>query len=734
MSERNVLYAALLLLPLTLVLNTGMYAWSRRSLPIGRTLLALVGVVAIWVCGYIFQFLAPNLAVMVTAARVAFTGILSIGPPVLVLALQVTHREAWITRKNVTLICAAPALMILAMATNDWHHLYWTSYSVSDDLPRVFLPQRGPAYWASLVVVYGMVLVTCVLLVGHYTRSWRASRAEAAAVLAGITLPVLTGILDVLRISIVGHMQMTPFAFSFSALAFSWGILHRGLWSLGPVARSRIVDRMGDGVLVVDIEGRVIDANAAARRFLGRPELAVMGQNAVDILADHPELMLLLAAATEQTRELDLGHPPRIFEATASPLVDGGGARTGVLLMLHDITGSKQVEAELRCEKERAEAATHAKSQFLANMSHELRTPMNGVIGMATLIADTQLDEKQQDLVRTLASSADSLLRLLNDILDLSKIEAGRIALEETVLDLDELVSEVVALLATQARSKGVAMEAKLASDVPRQLLGDPVRLRQILLNLTSNALKFTNEGSVTVRIACEHLSDADARLRIDVVDTGIGIAPEALGRIFDKFTQADSSTTRRFGGTGLGLTITRELAERMGGEITVESRLGAGSSFRVRLTLRRAKDSVAHEVTEMQPAPEIRSGVRVLLAEDNLVNQRVAVGMLEKLGCRVALAVNGREAVTMQQQGSYDVILMDCQMPELDGYDATQEIRAREQAGTRIPIIALTANALTTDRDRCLESGMDDYLSKPVAKLTLLRALSRWFPADARG
>jgi PAS domain S-box-containing protein len=734
MSERNVLYAALLLLPLTLVLNTGTYAWSRRSLPIGRTLLALVGVVAMWVTGYILQFLAPNLDLMVSAARVGFTGILSIGPPVLVLALQVAHRERWVTPRNVTLICAGPALMILIMLTNDWHHLYWTSYGVSEDLPRVFLPQRGPAYWASLVVVYGMVLVSCILLVTHYAHSWRASRAEAAAVLLGITLPVTTGIMDVLRISLIGHMQMTPFAFSFSALAFSWGILHRGLWSLGPVARSRIVDRMGDGVLVVDVEGRVVDANNAARRFLGRPELAVMGHNAVDILADHPELMLLLATATEQTRELDIGHPPRIFEATASPLTDAAGARSGVLLMLHDITGSKQVEAELRREKERAEAATQAKSQFLANMSHELRTPMNGVIGMATLIAETRLDGEQQALVRTLASSADSLLTLLNDILDLSKIEAGRISFEETVLDLEQVVSEVVSILEAQARGKGVSLEAKLAGDMPRRLLGDPVRLRQIFLNLTSNALKFTSEGSVTIQVACEHRNDVDARLRIDVVDTGIGIAPDALGRIFDKFTQADSSTTRRFGGTGLGLTITRELTERMGGEISVESRLGAGSSFRVRLTLRLAKDGVAEAEAELQPEPAIRPGVRVLLAEDNLVNQKVALGMLERIGCRVALAVNGREAVTMQQEGDYDVILMDCQMPELDGYDATQEIRALERPGRRVPIIALTANALTTDRDRCLEAGMDDYLSKPVAKSTLLRALSRWFPADAPG
>jgi len=257
------------------------------------------------------------------------------------------------------------------------------------------------------------------------------------------------------------------------------------------------------------------------------------------------------------------------------------------------------------------------------------------------------------------------------------------------------------------------------------------VRLRQILLNLVSNAIKFTNEGSVRIDVASEPSEGERVWLRIEVVDTGIGIPDGACERIFEKFTQADASTTRRFGGTGLGLAITRELVELMGGTIEAESRVGVGSAFRVRVPLRRAKSSEAAGDLRSQRTPSLRAGLRILLAEDNLVNQKVARALLEHAGCRVDVAANGRLAVERQRRGGYDLILMDCQMPELDGYDATRAIRAQEAPGHHVPIIALTANALDADRTCCLEAGMDAYLSKPVERDALLEAVARWCPAD---
>ena len=384
----------------------------------------------------------------------------------------------------------------------------------------------------------------------------------------------------------------------------------------------------------------------------------------------------------------------------------------------------------LRIERYAAEAASRAKAEFLANMSHEIRTPLNGVVAAAELLGHTELQNEQGELVQIVQSSADALLMIINDILDFSKIEAGRLTIEQTPFNLEEVVKTAVQILAPKAAEKQLELMVHYAEGTPTRLVGDPGRIRQVLLNLISNAIKFTDQGGVSVRVCCTGGDHSRARMRIEVEDTGIGIAPEATGRIFEKFTQADASTSRRFGGTGLGLAITKQLVGLMGGGIEVESALGEGSIFRVQLELPLDKGEPVAEgqrPSEAHSATRIPLGLRVLLAEDSVVNQKVAVRMLEKLGCRVDVASNGREAVEMRETGEYELVIMDCQMPEMNGFEATAEIRCREVQGVRIPIIAMTANALKGDRERCLAAGMDDYLSKPATLDMLTQLLLRW-------
>ena len=495
------------------------------------------------------------------------------------------------------------------------------------------------------------------------------------------------------------------------------------------------LDATADGILVVDHNERITSCNrrfaemwrlptailesrddAAAVRWV-RGQLVDPEAFAARLheLANHPE-----AESHDVLHFLD----GRVFERTSRPQRVNGEI-VGRVWSFHDATDRARLEAEIATALANAEEASRLKSAFVATVSHEIRTPMNGVLGLAELLLDSALDTTQRLHVLALRESGRTLMALINDILDFSKIEAGKLDIEEIDFDLAASVRSVGEIVSAQAAEKGLALRLELDGDVPGWVRGDSLRIRQVLMNLASNAVKFTDRGTVTIGVT----NRGDGRLRFHVADTGIGIDPAARARLLDPFSQADSSTTRRFGGTGLGLAICAQLVTLMQGTLDFESRVGEGSTFWFDVALPAARPAS----TPPAPADLVAPAARVLLADDAHINRLVGVALLERLGCRVEVATNGAEAVDAVRRTAYDVVLMDCLMPVMDGYEATVEIRALEEGRRRTPVIALTASAMVGDREKCLAAGMDDYLPKPLDRTALASVLARFAPTPAQ-
>jgi len=500
-----------------------------------------------------------------------------------------------------------------------------------------------------------------------------------------------------------------------------------------------LVETIPNPLFYKDNEGRYIGCNAAFERYLGKPRSAIIGSTVFDLAPAniaaryyHEDQKLFANPGTQhytwQVPRADGALRDVIFDKAT--IHDSDGKVMGLLGVITDITELVQARKE-------AEVANEAKGEFLANMSHEIRTPLNGIIGMSGLLLNTDLNQEQHQYAQTVVTCGEALLTVINDILDFSKIEAGKLHFNVVDFDLRQILAELHKIVTFQAAVKRLMFLVIVDPQVPSLLRGDPNRLSQVLLNLATNAVKFTQAGKVTVDVTLKSETSTTATILFKVSDTGIGIAPEQSHRLFQSFSQIDGSFSRKYSGTGLGLAICKKLVEIMGGTIGVESRENHGSTFWFDAAF--AKQTGAMPVSENDRESDFRMKdrtIRILLAEDSFINQTVVLHILKNLGCQVVAVENGRQALDAIQEEHFDLIFMDIQMPEMDGLEATRAIREWESRRKttaddirrqRIPIIALTAHAMVGDRQKCLDSGMDDFLAKPVVPATLTAKIKQW-------
>lgn len=681
----------------------------------------MMGVTTIWAVAYGLELMSHTLEMMLFWIRIEYLGIALIPAYLIQFTLAFTGRESVIHTRNQISWFLVPVVTLAMVATTPGHAYHYATAAVDASGPFPMLSfTAGPWYWIHTAYFYSIMVWTLHELVRRYRRTEGLYKRQTLIIIIGALLPWIVNGMYLSGFRPFGKLDLTPFAFLATGLVISYGLLRFRLFELLPIARDKLIEGMSDGVMVLDVLGRIVDANPMMRRLLQPLADQLIGKTPAELFPESGALPDLISQVDDRRIVLRIGQGEleRSLQVQMTPLTDSskGHARSGTLLVWRDVTEQERFEQELLEAKRKAEESDRLKTAFLANVSHEIRNPMHAIMGFAQIIREPDTTEEDRNrYAEIISQSSKRLLDLINDIIDLSKLEAGQNQAVMVRSDIRSVIDEVGQLLGPTAAHKGLAFmvdsELQAGDEV---VVTDHAKVRQILINLVSNAIRFTDEGKVGIR-----LRRVSAHLYITVSDTGVGIERSQQAAIFERFRQADDRSPRHIGGTGLGLAISRAYANLIGAELSVESTKGRGSQFTLRIPFTQTGHMTIPEPPRSSADtgyPDL-SGHRILLAEDEPMNVKYLAVVFRKAKAELLVATNGKEAVDLALGNDVSAVVMDIRMPEMDGFEASTRIRAVKPD---LPIIGLSGHAMV-EEDKVTAAGINEMMTKPVQGLDVL-------------
>ncbi len=736
MSSQLLPYMVILwsLTPVLLILFARL--WSIRHQPTIKALMVLCFCAWAWSTFYSFEILVSSLQWKIFWAKMQYPFIGIVPVAWLAFALFLSGRKLLKLPAFIAL-SVLPILGAVSLWFESTQSLIWRSYQITEYPPLQLLDvEHGPLFWA--LDIYGItLLIIGSMIVFSVAFLNKTSPALRYALIISPMFSIIANICYTAKLGPIPELDLTPFSFFPAGLLLSYGLLNFHLPNLVAMARDTVFEHLPEAVFILNDDGLIIDANSSASTLTGKalPNLIDHHLTKFFDLSKAPESDDKGITHTEISLCLPGSDNVRYYSVKNTSLKTYVDDKCGQVVVFTDMTQQMLTQENLQQAKQKAEEANRSKSQFLANMSHELRTPMNGILGMTQLLLKDNAMPAENNRLTTIMYSAENMMTILNEILDLSKIEESKMTLNKSPLNIHELVTRAYNLFNDSAVNKDIKLSLKISEDTPTHLIGDATFIRQIIINLLNNAIKFTPGGSVEIAVDSTSLDQERLTLNISVKDTGIGIAEEDHLRVFENFNQVDTSDTRHYGGTGMGLAITKQLTDMMGGSISLESKLGKGSTFTIKIPTEIAKPeeisagTAPHKTNEVITNRSSKTGpYKILVAEDNPVNCLVLEQLLEQFGAEITTSPNGKTALNELDKQNFDLIFMDIQMPVMDGITATKIIKSNKQHA-QIPIIALTASSMDGDRERFLADGMDGYISKPVMVDDLEAILKQYCP-----